>query len=132
MEVTIPCFFLKFGFQLVFYLPFPMFLQKGVLFMSSVFLFASGDFGKLKLLLEGDSLSQEAFARVGYYLREAKGFGLEGYAVYMKGVISEGQRKKLFELPSCKELSSEEAKKVADVIEAEENQAAAGFGSMFG
>jgi len=100
--------------------------------MSCVFSFASSDYGKLKLLLEGDSLSEEAFARVGYYLREGKGFGVEGYVVYFKGVLSEGQRKKLTELPSAKELAAETAKKVIDAIEAEENQAAEGFGSLFG
>lgn len=100
--------------------------------MVCVFLFSSSDYGKLKLMLESDSLSDTAFARVGYYLREAKPFGLQGYAVYFKGMLSDAQKALLKQLPSVKELTGEELKKVVDVIEAEENQAAQGFGSLFG
>ena len=107
-------------------------MPSGVFTMSSVYQFASSDFGKLKSILEGDSLNETSFARVGYYLREGKSLGLEGYLVYFKGVLGAEHKKKLAELPSAKELSSEQAKKIVDAIEAEENQAAAGFGSLFG
>ena len=100
--------------------------------MVSVFLFGSGDYAKLKSLLEADTLNEKSFARVGYYLREAKSFVMQGYVVYFKGVLSEEQKSILKLLSSAKDLSGEEFKKVVDVIEAEENQAAQGFGSMFG
>jgi hypothetical protein len=100
--------------------------------MVSVFLFSPADYAKLKTLLEADTLSEKSFARVGYYLRDAKGFGLQGYVAYFKGFLSEEQKLILKQLPSSKELSGEEFKKVVDVIETEENQAAQGFGSMFG
>ena len=100
-----------------------------------LFAFAGSDAGKLKLILESDSLADVSFARIGYVLRDAKSLGLEaGQAVFFKAEKEAAAKliEKLKVLPSFKEISGAEKDKAIAVIEGAEDNAAEGFGSIFG
>ncbi len=98
------------------------------------FVYSCADLKELKKVLEGDTLSDTSFSRLGYVLREGKPYGLQGYVVYFKTEEGKGAsyQKQLEAIPRCTPVSAEGKKKVVDAIEAEENSAAAGFGSLFG
>ena len=104
--------------------------------MDFVFLFASSDVGKLKAVLEADSLADNSFARVGYTLRDSKGMGLEPGKNVLHFKCEEAVAKplveKLKQVPSFSEAKPEEKQKVLAQIAAEEDNAAHGFGTVFG
>ncbi|PIO01662.1 hypothetical protein COT58_04000 [Candidatus Micrarchaeota archaeon CG09_land_8_20_14_0_10_60_16] len=100
-----------------------------------VFLFASADKAKLKLVLEGDSLADDSFARLGYDFKDAQALGLPvGKAVVH--FRKEGDASKLIEklkaLASFEEAKPEEKKKVLEELEKEADNAVHGFGNVFG
>ena len=104
--------------------------------MDFVFLFASSDAGKLKAVLDADSLADNSFARVGYTLRDSKAMGLEAGKSVLHFRCEEAVGKtlveKLKQVPSFSEAKPDEKKKVLEQIAAEEDNAAHGFGAVFG
>ena len=104
--------------------------------MDFVFLFASSDAGKLKAVLDADSLSENSFARIGYTLRDSKAMGLEAGKNVLCFKCEEAAAKALIEklktVPSFAEAKPEEKQKVLAQIAAEEDNAAHGFGTVFG
>ena len=100
-----------------------------------VFLFASADKAKLRLVLEGDSLAEDSFARLGYDLKDSRAIGLAGGKVvvhFRKDGDASKQIAKLKEVPSFEEAKPEEKKKVLEELEKESDNAVHGFGSVFG
>ena len=98
------------------------------------YVYSATDLKELKKALESDTLSDTSFSRLGYVLREGKPYGVPGYMVYFK--TEDGKagayQKQLEAVPGCAPVTADVKKKVVDAIEAEENAATAGFGSMFG
>lgn len=98
------------------------------------FIYSCPDLKELKKVLDFDPLADDSFTRLGYVLREGKAYGVQGYVVFFK---AESSRAKTFQdrlatVPECVPLSEADKQKVVDAIEAEENAATAGFGSVFG
>lgn len=98
------------------------------------FVYSCADVKELKKVLEGDTLSDHSFTRLGYVLREGKPYGVPGYLVYFKVDASRASvfTDQLKAVPGCEPVAADVKKKVVDAIEAEENAATAGFGSLFG
>lgn len=89
------------------------------------------DVKELKKVLEGDALNAHSFTRLGYVLREGKPYGVPGYVLYFKTDTPDRYKEQLKAVPNAKELSGDEKEKVVSGIESEEDNAAAGFGSVF-
>ncbi|PIO05791.1 hypothetical protein COT29_04250 [Candidatus Micrarchaeota archaeon CG08_land_8_20_14_0_20_59_11] len=104
--------------------------------MDFVFLFASSDVGKLKAVLDADSLANNSFARIGCTLRDSKAMGLDAGKSVLHFRCDEAIAKTLIEklktVPSFAESKPEEKSKVLAQIAAEEDNAAHGFGTVFG
>jgi len=98
------------------------------------FVYSCSDLKELKKVLEGDTLSDTSFTRLGYVLREGKPYGIAGYIVYFKTEDGKGgaYQKQLEAVSGCVPVSPGDKQKVLDAIESEENAATAGFGSLFG
>lgn len=98
------------------------------------FVYSATDLKELKKALEFNPLDADSFTRLGYILREGKLYGLAGYVVHFKADAERAKafQAKLAEVPGCTPLNEADRKKVVDAIEAEENAATAGFGSLFG
>ncbi|MFH0713801.1 MAG: hypothetical protein V1644_02945 [Candidatus Micrarchaeota archaeon] len=91
---------------------------------------------ELENLLTKDPYADDSFARLGYILKESAVVGLKGGNILIHFRTENVElAKKLIELlktvPSCKEATKEEMEKVVNTIEAEENNATEGFGSIF-
>lgn len=102
-----------------------------------VFLIEGKDYGKLKNLLTQNPYEKDSFSIVGYVLKESKAMNLKGgnYVVYFKSsdhqlILTLSQRLKALE--TAKELVDAEKNSIISQIEHEEDNAAEGFGSMFG
>jgi hypothetical protein len=100
------------------------------------FLFDSKDVQALKKILEADPYADVSFARLGYVLKESASLGLKVGKQIVFFKAEEETAKALVEklklVPSFAEATAEELAKIAETIEAEENSATAGFGSIFG
>ena len=98
------------------------------------FVYSCSDLKELKKVLEADPLADTSFTRLGYVLREGKAYGVAGYIVYFKSDSAQAKTftDQLAAVPGCAPVSAADKQKVVDAIEAEENSAAAGFGSVFG
>ncbi|GEM_PF-2442808 len=113
------------------------------------FVYSCPDVKALKKVLEGEPeidpetglettsdsrFREDSFTRLGFIFRDGKPYGIIGYIVYFK---ADADRTKTFTdqlaaVPGCAPVSPADKQKIVDAIEAEENSAAAGFGSMFG
>ena len=105
--------------------------------MNHVFLVEGKDYGKLKDALAADPFADDSFVKCGYVLRESKALGLKGgnYAVFFKtqdAALADKLKARLKTLESAKLLEGKEADEISAKIEAEEDSATAGFGSIFG
>ncbi|MFH1200056.1 MAG: hypothetical protein V1708_03240 [Candidatus Micrarchaeota archaeon] len=105
--------------------------------MRFVYLVEGKDYGKLKDALAADPYAGDSFVKTGYVLRESKPMGLKGgnYVVYFKtadDVVAGKLKARLAALETAKELSGDEADSISAKIEAEQDAATAGFGSIFG
>ncbi len=92
---------------------------------------------ELEALLTKDPYADDSFARLGYVLKESKPLGLKGgfLVVYFKTEDEKLISKLLGELksiPTCAELSAADKEIALKSIEAEEDNAASGFGAIFG
>lgn len=100
------------------------------------FLFDSKDVQALKKILEAEPYADVSFARLGYILKESSSLGLKAgkQIVFFKAEeeIAKTLAEKLKLVPSFVEATAEELVKIAETIEAEENSATEGFGSIFG
>ncbi|MBI4361217.1 hypothetical protein HY572_05600 [Candidatus Micrarchaeota archaeon] len=96
------------------------------------FVFQADDAKELKKVLEADTLGEHSFTRLGYVLREGKAYGVPGYVLYFKTDSPDRYKTQLDAVPNCKELGGDAKRKVVDGIEGEEDNAAAGFGTVFG
>lgn len=96
------------------------------------FVFQADDAKELKKVLEADTLGEHSFTRLGYVIREGKPYGVPGYVLYFKTDSPDRYKEQLKSVPNCKELDADAKHKVVDGIEGEEDNAAAGFGSVFG
>ena len=95
------------------------------------------DYGKLKDILAADPYADDSFAKSGYVLKESKPMGLKGgfYLIYVKTADDSLVLKlkaRLAVLPTLKELEGPDFESVVSQIEAQEDSAASGFGSLFG
>jgi len=91
----------------------------------------------LKKALEADPFADDAFVKNGYTLKESQAVGLPaGHQIlYFKTEeqkVADKLKARLKEVPSITEVTAEDKDKVSQQIEDEQNQAAAGFGSIFG
>ena len=92
---------------------------------------------KLMQILQNDPYEKESFASIGYLLRERNSLGLGNVReliLYFKaeGEIANKLKEKLRELKTLKRIEGEEKSKAISAFEAEEMNAAEGFGSIFG
>lgn len=104
--------------------------------MNYVFLVEGKDYGKLKNALAADPFADDSFVKAGHVLRESKSLGLKGgnYVVYFRtqdSALAEKLKARLKTLDSAKQLEGQEAEEISGKIEAEEDSATAGFGSIF-
>lgn len=94
------------------------------------------DHGKLKALLERESLADVSFARQGYKLKEGRAVGGEPgkYYLYISAEPSffKWAEEKLKEVPSAKRAPKEAEEKIIAEIRKEEEAAESGFGAIFG
>lgn len=92
---------------------------------------------ELEALLTKDPYADDSFARLGYVLKESKPLGLKGgfLVVYFKTSDEKLANKLLGELKTistCAELNATDKETCLKTIEAEEENAASGFGTIFG
>ena len=95
------------------------------------------DYGEMKKVLDADPYERESFVIVGYILKESKAIGLKGgnYVISFQSndeAVVAALEAKLKKIPSAKEASKEEFDLAAKTIDAEQEAAGAGFGSLFG
>ncbi len=96
------------------------------------------DYGKLDKLLAADPYAKDSFKTVGYTLKESKAMGLKGgsYILYFKAedpaLLSALCSKLTAGIESAKTADAETKAKVTAQIAQEEENATAGFGSIFG
>jgi len=94
--------------------------------------------GKLKSILEKDAYADVSFAKQGYKLKEGKMVGGEAgkYYIFIKAepdFFNWAEEKfKESEITSLKRAPKETEAKVTAAIEAEDNAAEVGMGSIFG
>jgi len=105
--------------------------------MQFVYLIEGKDKKALDVVLAADPYEKTSFASAGYTLKESKAMGLAGgnYVLSFKTELPEVEAKlkeRLKAVPSLKELSGDEKKKIVDQLEAEEASAGEGFGAIFG
>lgn len=105
--------------------------------MEFVALFDAGNLKDLKKVLEAEPYADDSFAKLGYTLKESKAIGLEEgkYVVYFKTedeALGKKLEERLGEVPSFKQATDEEKEKVVQAINAEQDDATQGFGSIFG
>ncbi|NYZ75051.1 hypothetical protein H0O03_02190 [Candidatus Micrarchaeota archaeon] len=105
--------------------------------MQFVYLIEGKDKKALDAILAAEPYEKTSFAMTGYTLKESKALGLTGgnYVLSFKTELPEVEAKlkeRLKAVPSLKELAGDEKKKVLDQLEAEEANAGAGFGAIFG
>ncbi len=98
------------------------------------YVYQASDAKELKKTLEADPLSETSFSRLGYILREGKAYGLDGYVLYFttEDGKSEPYKKQLSAVADCAEVTGKSKQKVVDGILGEQDNAAEGFGSLFG
>ena len=92
---------------------------------------------ELETLLTKDPYADDSFARLGYVLKESKPLGLKGgfLVVYFKtedGNLAKTLLERLKTISTCTEVSTSEKESALKTIEAEEDNAASGFGTIFG
>ncbi|MFH1246773.1 MAG: hypothetical protein V1644_00170 [Candidatus Micrarchaeota archaeon] len=105
--------------------------------MNYVFQFEQKHKKELEALLTKDPYADDSFARLGYILKESKPLGLKSgfIIVYFKTDNEKLAVKLLTDLktiPTCTELNEADKETAVKNIEAEENNAASGFGTIFG
>lgn len=108
--------------------------------MDFAYSIANSGQGALKKVLDLDPYEKDSFPTVGYTLRESAALGLVAgrMVLYFKSedqAICAKLKARLAAVNASadlKELTGEEKEKVASSINATENEAAAGFGSLFG
>ncbi len=102
--------------------------------MKKVFAFEVSKKKDLQAVLDADPYAEDSFARLGYKLREGKSLGEDEEAIYLYISGDEEFIKKAGEKLKglAREMKEGEEEKVREKIEKEEEEAGAGFGSMFG
>lgn len=114
--------------------------------MKFVYLVPQGSYKKLRIVLgldrdpqaaESNAFARDSFAFSGYVLKESKAVELAGgnYVVFFSNEdeqVSKSLCKQLEALEGVKRLEGGEAEGVISRIEEEQNQAASGFGNIFG
>jgi hypothetical protein len=103
-----------------------------------VYIIEGKDYGKLDKLLAADPYAKDSFKTVGYTLKESKAMGMKGgsYILYYKAedpaLLAALGAKIVAALPEAKKADAETKTKVESQIKQEEDNATAGFGSIFG
>ena len=103
-----------------------------------IYMIDGKDYGKLDKLLASDPYAKDSFKTVGYTLKESKAMGLKGgsYILYFKAedpaLLSALIAKLMEAIPESKKADAETKTKVEAQIAQEEENATAGFGSIFG
>ena len=92
---------------------------------------------ELEAVLTADPYADDSFSRLGYTLKESQTVGLKGGSLVLHFKIEDAShaeklKEKIKAVPTLKEANAEEKEKVVAAIEAEQNSAASGFGSIFG
>lgn len=92
---------------------------------------------ELRKVLDADPYADDSFSRLGYVLKESNSLGLPASKIilYFKCVEEKKAKnfvEKLKAVGDLKEVAGEAKDKVISAIKAEEESAAAGFGSIFG
>ena len=90
--------------------------------------------GEITKILEADPYSEGSFARAGYKLRDGATLGEDKAKIYLYISASDDFIKKADEKLKdvAKHLAGDAEKRIIDKIAAEEDNATAGFGGMFG
>jgi len=103
-----------------------------------IYIIDGKDYGKLDKLLAADPYAKDSFKTIGYTLKESKAMGLKGgsYILYFKAedptLLSALCSKLVAGLPDAKKADTETKARVEAQIAQEEENATAGFGSIFG
>ncbi len=106
--------------------------------MEFVFTVPSDRQGALKKVLDEEPLAKDSFASAGFVLKESAAVGLQAgkYAVYFKAddaQLAAKLKERIGKVEGgAEEISGSEKEKVISAIHAEQDEAAAGFGSIFG
>lgn len=102
--------------------------------MKRIFAFEAGKKKELTALLEAEPYAQDSFARAGYKLRDGAALGEKADSIYLYISADEAFMKKAEGRlkPLLREMGKEEEERVLKKIEAEEEAAEGGFGSIFG
>ncbi len=92
---------------------------------------------KLKEVLAKDPYARDSFVLAGYTLREAKALGQTGdhHVLYYKcedGELAKALENRLKEVPSAKPAPDAVKNEIIAKLNADEENAAEGFGSIFG
>ncbi len=104
--------------------------------MEYIFEFEQKHKKEVESLLAADPYAGDSFARLGYVLKESHSLGLKGgfLMLYFSTPDADLGKKlveKLKALPN-REVSGEEKQKIMAAIKSEEDNAASGFGAIFG
>ena len=92
---------------------------------------------ELKKVLEMDPYADDSFSRLGYTLKDSAVVGLPAGKIVLYFKCEEEAKGKAFAqklkaVADLREVAGEGREKVLGIIHAEEENAAAGFGSIFG
>ena len=103
-----------------------------------VYVIDGKDYGKLDKFLSADPYADDSFKKLGYVLKESKAVGLAGgsYVLFFESVdaalLARLAKKLTAEIASAQKADAATAEKIHGQIEQEEDNATAGFGSIFG
>ena len=107
--------------------------------MKMVYSYNAVDDKNVKKVLEADPYAPDAFARTGYQVKDGKTLGAEAGKTYLYISVEDASlaavfKKRLEEakIESLKEVEGAEKERVVSSIEAEGDNAASGFGAIFG
>jgi hypothetical protein len=103
-----------------------------------VYIIDAKDYGKLDELLAADPYAKDSFKTVGYTLKESKALGMKAgsYFLHFKSedpaLLSALCSRLLAGLPEARKADAQTKAAVEAQIAQEEDNATAGFGSIFG
>ncbi len=107
--------------------------------MDFIYSVDSSDVASLKKILEANQYDKDSFSSLGYTLRDASSLSIEEKKTFLYFSVNDGQLKdsllkKLSDakIGSLTEVSSDLKNKIISSIKESEDQAASGFGSIFG
>ena len=106
--------------------------------MQELFIVDGKDYKKLDTLLAADPYADDSFKKLGYILKESSAVGLDkgAYALFFESpddaLVKKLGDKLLAEIPAARRPEANIKERIISQIKKEEENAAEGFGSIFG